>query len=100
MKREREYKFAIVDWVDAWLSDTLERDTTCLRHSAGWLVQNNSKVVRLALTVDGRGPGDVMNIPRSLVRSVEILLVETRPEGPEDVVEPSPEDLAEAEAGY
>ena len=101
MSASYAYKMAVVEWIDAWLSDTLQADQGCIRYTAGWLVHNNSKIVRIALTVDGRGPGDVMNIPRSLVRRVKIVGEDLlQAETPEDEIEPPEADVLAAKNGY
>lgn len=95
-------KLVTVEWCDAWLSDTLRKDVNLIRETAGWLVTNNKRVVRIALTVDERGPGDVMNIPRSMVRKIRVIDVSALrdEQTPNDDVEPSANDVLEAERGY
>jgi hypothetical protein len=95
-----EYKLCVVEWLDAWFSTMLSQEVNLVRQTAGWLIQNNKRVVRIALTIDWeRGPGDMMNIPRSLVRSIKILdsaaLREEKTDGT-DECEPSADAVAEA----
>lgn len=72
-----------------------------VRETAGWLVQNNKRVVRVALTVDERGPADLMTIPKSMIRKVRVIDVNAlRDETVDDEVEPSESDKLEAERGY
>jgi hypothetical protein len=91
-----------VEWLDAYFSDTLPKDVNMVRTTAGWLVQNNKRVVRVALTYDDRGAADMMTIPRGMVRSVRIVDAKTlRDEQiPADDVEPTEADHAEAARGY
>lgn len=101
MTASYEYKFAHVEWCDAWYGSALEAKTVLIRHSAGWLVHNNKKIVRIATTVDERGPGDIMNIPRSMVRKVQVLdAAILRAETEEDELEPPEADVLEAKRGY
>lgn len=95
------YKIAVVEWCDAWFSATLSADVNLIRTTSGWLVQNNKRVVRVALTLDDRGPGDIMNIPRAFVRKVRVLdTKQLRDEAPDDAVEPSEADVLNAQEGY
>lgn len=95
------YKFAVVEWQDAWLSSTLSADVNLIRTTAGWLVQNNKRVVRVALTVDERGPGDVMSIPRGMVRKVRVVDAKLlRDEAEGDEAEPTEAVLLDAKEGY
>lgn len=96
------YKVAQVTWIDAWFSDHLVADVNLLRETAGWLVTNNKRIVRVALTIDERGPADIINIPRAYVRKVRVLDVAAlRDEQlPDDEIEPGEDDMLEAERGY
>lgn len=95
------YKVAVVEWCDAWFSDSLSSDVNLVRHTVGWLVQNNKRVIRLALTYDDRGPADLMNIPRAYVRKIRVLDTRgLRDETDEDLTEPSEKDMLEAAKGY
>jgi hypothetical protein len=67
------YKIAVVEWNDAWFSENLSSDVNCLRKTVGWLIQNNKRVVRIALTQDADGVQDIMNVPRAYVRSLRII---------------------------
>lgn len=101
MSASFSYKFAHVEWCDAWFSSSLEASTTMIRHTAGWLVHNNSRIVRIAATLDERGPADIMNIPRQLVRKVAVLDADLlRTEQPADEIEPPEADVLEAAKGY
>lgn len=94
-------KIAIVTWLDAYFSDTLPKEVNLQRETAGFLIQNNKRVVRIALTLDERGPSDMMSIPRGMVRELKILeLKGVRHELPEDEVEPSDSDVENAKDGY
>lgn len=81
-------KIAIVEWNDAWFSENLSADVNCVRHTVGWLVQNNKKVVRVALSRDADGTQDIMNIPRAYVRSLKLL-------DPKAFKDEEPDDLSE-----
>lgn len=95
------YKFALVEWCDAWFTSSLEASTTMIRHTSGWLVHCNKRVVRVAATVDERGPADIMNIPRSLVRKVTVLdAALLKAESASDEIEPPEADVCEALKGY
>lgn len=96
-----DYKFAYVEWCDAWYGSSLEATTVMIRHSAGWLVHNNKKIVRIATTIDERGPSDIMNIPRPMVRKVTVLDGSLlRAEAASDEIEPPEADVLEAKKGY
>lgn len=94
-------KIAVVTWIDAWYSDSLSADVNMLRETCGFLVANNKRIVRIALTIDERGPSDLMNIPKAYVRSVKILDAKhLRDEVESDAAEPSEDDMIQAQRGY
>lgn len=94
-------KIAVVTWTDAYFSETLPREINMVRYTCGYLVQNNKRVVRLAMSLDERGPADIMSIPRGMVRDVKIIDAEAlRAEAEADEIEPTVEELIDAQRGY
>lgn len=95
-------KIALVTWTDAYFSDTLPKEINMLRTTCGFLIQNNSRVVRIAQTLDERGPGDILSVPRGMVRTVKLVDAKTLHDEqlPEDETEPSAEDERQAARGY
>jgi hypothetical protein len=95
------YKFAVVTWGDAWWSDSLHTDVIMVRQTAGWLVQANKRIVRVALTIDERGPADLMNVPRAYVRDIKILDGRSlRAIAEDEEVEPTEKDILEGKKAY
>lgn len=95
------YKIAVVTWLDAYFSDSLPKEINMVRTTAGWLVQCNKRVVRIALTHDERGYADMMSIPKMMVRSMKILEMKAlRDETEADEVEPTEADVADAARCY
>ena len=92
-------KLAVVEWTDAWFSSSLVTDVNLLRTTAGWLIQNNKRIVRIALTLDERGPADILSIPRAMIRKIRIIETkQLRAESTDgsDEVEPSEQELNDA----
>lgn len=100
---DHPYKLALVVWRDAWFSAQLSVDINLNRSTVGWLVHNNKRIVRIALTYDHeRGPADIMNIPRAMVKQIKILDAKLLRDEVADLdeVEPLEDDKIEAKDQY
>lgn len=71
----KKLKIAFVRWKDAFSSEELDDDPHCLQYSAGILLQNNRKCVKLALIWDETEARDILTIPRAYVETIEVVHV-------------------------
>lgn len=88
-RRPRRLKAAIVHWLDAYeYAEHEPNEPGFPQISVGILVAKNRKFVKLAKTAAANpGPhdddfGDVLTIPAGMVRSIEVIPIETPPRLP------------------
>lgn len=81
--KTRRVRIAVVYWLDAHYAEADDGLPGLEQISAGILLQNDRRAVKLAMAVDwhgdGDGPRDVLTIPRGMVTRVEVLRTVTLP---------------------